>query len=95
MSYYAGFSQPEEKGGSQKDGRNSGEKVDYRKLFALITEKTGWTPQQIRELTIDQINEYILAWSGGEKASTEEEYDTDNWQLFNLTSGLETVIKKK
>jgi len=46
-------------------------------LFALFVEKTGWTINEISDLTIYQINSLVETWSkpykNEDKPSTEEE----------------------
>lgn len=58
-----------------------------------VTEKTGWTPNQIRELTPDQLNMYLDTWNDlaekKEGKSTEIKNPTvEDMKFFNLSSGI-------
>jgi hypothetical protein len=63
----------------------------------LFAEKTGWTPAQVRDLTIPQIQEYIKGWTRMNKKSSEtkEGMDADDIKMFNLASGIKTIQRAK
>jgi hypothetical protein len=65
-------------------------------LFASISDRTGWTPRQISELTLKQIKLYIKAWNGDSgKKRTMINPDLGEIKAFNLSSGIERIPKKK
>lgn len=57
-----------------------------------MTEKAGWTPNQIRELSIGQISEYLNMWGTKQKKETTTISDAE---IFNLESGIESITMKK
>jgi hypothetical protein len=78
---------------SKGSSRKNNEKIDFGKLFSIITEKTGWSPNQIREMTLSQIEEYIKAWNGKVKEKDSETTDVD---MFNLEAGIPRIkVPKK
>lgn len=87
----AGFYQPVQDGDSSESGKSSSGEIDFRQIVVFITEKTGWTPQQIRELTIDQIKQYGQIWSNQPKDGSG--LTVQDIELFNLESGIKAIKK--
>ena len=94
MSYNIGFYFSGEYGDGKDVEKQSNKQDNFRQLFCAITERTGWSPEQIRELTLPQIIEYLKGWSKPDNSNSELEYQ--DIQLFNITSGIPIkYIKKK
>ena len=55
-----------------------------------MSEKTGWTLDQITNLTVKQLNAYILEWS-----SEENSKDISEVERFNFLAGVKSIKKKK
>jgi len=69
-------------------------------LFALLIEKTGWTIDEITDLTFRQLNLILKGWNSmsGNKEDKREMHSpsVEEMELFNLTSGIEKIhVKKK
>ena len=89
MPQSVGFYDPEESRDSEGE---SGGRDSLAKLFVALTDRTGWTPKQIGELTLKQIKEYVRIWKGESEIATPTYEDM---QTFNFTSGIKTVKIKR
>lgn len=70
--------------------------VHWAKLYLYITAMTGWTPFQINQLTLNQLEAYLLAWQKREDADDEMlKPDYNEIQNFNLNAGIKRIIKEK
>ncbi len=57
---------------------------------------TGWTPFQINQLTLNQLEAYLLAWQKREDVDDEiSKPDYNEIQNFNLNAGIKRIIKEK
>lgn len=62
-------------------------------VFVAVTEKTGWTPEQILSLTLYQLKEYMRLWFGtGKDKNTNP--GKQEIEMFNLFAGIKKVKKK-
>ena len=96
MLNYAGFYEPATIEDSQEDGERLPNTSNFRKVFALITERTGWTPDEIGSLTLKQLNHYITAWveEAGDRKNNESSADEMEIKKFNTFAGIPTIRKQ-
>jgi hypothetical protein len=92
---HAGFYEPATDGESKKSGGEHHEETDFGLVFAFITEKTGWSPREISQLTFKQLNAYLVAW--GKQMGTKESVDptVEDLEKFNLVAGIPKKLIKK
>lgn len=89
-----GFYEPAEEVGDVPAEVSTDE--DYIRLFAYISEKTGWTPRQIGQLTIKQIKLYLDGWTKKREGPADlDNPDYEEVRQFNLNAGIERINKTK
>jgi len=94
MFNYAGFYEPATEGTGPEAGESTGKPLDFGQLFALITDRTGWTPKQIGELTLEQLKIYLNAWTGKPEDEASD-LTPEGIRRFNLFAGIpQKVIRK-
>jgi hypothetical protein len=59
-----------------------------------LTDRTGWTPQQILQLTLGQLSVYLNFWIGSKKKGTDDN-TFDDLELFNIMAGIPKKVVKK
>ena len=70
--------------------------MNWGQLFVAITNRTGWTPSQILELTLGQLSIYVLGWVGedSESHNGDGSFLFGDVGAFNDAAGIGRVQKK-
>jgi hypothetical protein len=59
-----------------------------------VTSRTGWTPAEIAQLTLGQLNVYIKSWIG--TGETKQGEGFNDLEMFNIMSGIpKKIVSKK
>ena len=88
---HAGFYQPST-GEDTSAGDGGAAETDYGAFFAAITDRTGWTPSQIAELSLDQMLKGMVA-SGMPEARARPVVELYEYYLAGRGEGSDKVLR--